>query len=108
MKNILRFRLILCLIFPFQLSTFNSFAQHTFSIVAVDLTTGEVGSAGASCIDDSKIISDVHPGVGAIHTQAAYNAFNQSIASGYMDDGYTSEQIVDSIVKHDWQGNPQT
>jgi hypothetical protein len=39
------------------------FCQDTFSICAVDSATGEVGSAGASCINGSVIISDVHPGV---------------------------------------------
>jgi len=49
-------------------------SQDTFSIVAVDTITGEIGSAGASCIDESQIeggaliISDVIPGRGAIHT----------------------------------------
>ena len=28
-------------------------AQHTFSIVAVDPVTGEVGSAGATCLNNS-------------------------------------------------------
>ena len=42
----------------------------TFSIVAVDTQTGEVGSAGGSCIANSIIISDIHPGIGAIHTQS--------------------------------------
>ena len=50
----------------------------TFSIVAVDTTTGEVGSAGGSCIAGSIIISDVHPGIGAIHTQSYYLPSNQS------------------------------
>ena len=51
-------------------------SQDTFSIVAVDTVTGEIGSAGASCIDESQIeggaliISDVIPGRGAIHTQS--------------------------------------
>ena len=31
----------------------------TFSIVAVDTNTGEVGSAGGSCIGGSIIISDI-------------------------------------------------
>lgn len=30
-------------------------AQDTFSIVAVDTITGEIGGAGASCIDESAI-----------------------------------------------------
>ncbi len=53
----------------FVFATIN-YAQHTFSIVAVDPFTGEVGSAGASCIANSYIISDIHPGYGVIHTQA--------------------------------------
>ncbi|MBL8007830.1 MAG: hypothetical protein JNJ56_09880, partial [Ignavibacteria bacterium] len=46
--------------------------QDTFSIAAVDPVTGEVGSAGASCVAGSIILSDVHPGRGVIHTQASY------------------------------------
>ena len=49
-------------------------AQDTFSICAFDPQTGEVGSAGATCIESSSvnciIISDVHPGIGVVHTQA--------------------------------------
>ena len=46
------------------------FSDDTFSIVAVDTITGQVGSAGASCIQGAIIISDVHPSLGAIHTQS--------------------------------------
>ena len=59
-------------------------AQDTFSIVAVDSITGEIGSAGASCVGSSTnyphgaaILSDVIPGIGAIHTQASYLPANQ-------------------------------
>ena len=46
------------------------FCQHTFSIVAVDTLTGEIGSAGATCGDSiiwagtpgAYIISDILPG----------------------------------------------
>lgn len=41
-------------------------AQDTFSIVAIDPLTGQVGSAGASCVSGSRILSDVHPGRGAV------------------------------------------
>ena len=60
---------------------FLSFIFSTFSIVAVDLNNGQVGSAGASCIGGSIIISDVHPGVGAIHTQSYWSGYNQLMAS---------------------------
>ena len=61
------------------------FCQDTFSIVAVNPYTGEVGSAGASCIAGSIIISDVHPGYGAIHTQSYWLSGNQNLASNYMN-----------------------
>ena len=32
--------------------------KATFSIVAIDTLTGQIGSAGASCISNSIIISD--------------------------------------------------
>lgn len=82
------------------------YGQHTFSIVAVDEATGEVGSAGASCIANSWIISDVHPGVGAIHTQSYYNSINQSNASFRMDQGDSAQQIVDFIVANDVANDP--
>ena len=44
------------------------FSQDTFSIVAVDILTGEIGSAGASCVGGgvgASILSDVIEGIGA-------------------------------------------
>ena len=81
-------------------------AQHTFSICAVDPVTGEVGSAGASCIENSIIISDVHPGVGVIHTQAYYTGANQNIAEDLMDLGIAPADIIDSMIVNDIAGNP--
>lgn len=80
--------------------------QETFSIVAVDTNTMEVGSAGASCIAGSVIISDVHPAVGAIHTQAFYIGANQFYASSLMATGHSPQQIIDSVTTNDTQGNP--
>ena len=80
--------------------------QDTFSIVAVNPYTGEVGSAGASCIAGSIIISDVHPGHGAIHTQSYWNSGNQNLATNYMNLGFSPEQIIDSLVVNDVQNNP--
>ncbi len=81
-------------------------AQDTFSIVAVDSITGEVGSAGASCIAGSIILSDVHPGVGVVHTQSYWHAGNQNYARTLMDAGYPPDEIIDSLVANDAQGNP--
>lgn len=81
-------------------------SQDTFSIVAIDPVTGEVGSAGASCVSGSIILSDVHPGRGVIHTQASYLSANQNYARGLMNLGLSPQQIRDSVVAHDAQGNP--
>ncbi|MCF8404807.1 MAG: DUF1028 domain-containing protein [Bacteroidales bacterium] len=88
------------------------FSQDTFSICAVDTLTGEVGSAGASCIDENSIsggciiLSDVKPGIGVIHSQAYWNPTNQNYASQLMDMGLPPQQIIDSLVAHDVQNNP--
>ena len=81
-------------------------ARATFSIAAVDLQTGEVGSAGASCISGSLILSDVHPGVGVIHTQAYWNSQNQQNARNLMNQGWSPQAIIDWLVANDAQGNP--
>ncbi len=98
------------LLIGFLLIIKNTSAQDTFSICAVDPVTGQVGSAGATCIASSAtsaiIISDVHPGVGVVHTQAAYLGVNQIRARNYMNLGYTPQQIIDSAVAHDFQSNP--
>lgn len=87
-------------------------SQDTFSIVAVDTITGEIGSAGASCIDESQIeggaliISDVIPGRGAIHTQSYWNATNQQNAHDRMVEGMSPEEIIQWLSTHDAQNNP--
>ena len=84
----------------------SSFLRATFSIVAVDKNTGEVGSAGGSCIAGSIIISDIHPGVGAIHTQSYWNGVNQNNASEQMDLGASPDEIIDYLVNNDVANNP--
>ena len=92
------------------LQTIKSFSQDTFSICAVDSITGQVGSAGATCIASAStsaiIISDVHPGVGVIHSQASYIAANQNYARTLMNAGLAPSQIIDSLLIHDVQNNP--
>lgn len=84
------------------------FSQDTFSIVAADSTTREVGSAGASCLDlfaagfsDATFIGDLIPDTGAINTQSFYLAENQKNARARMRLGETPAQIIGWIVKHD-------
>ncbi|MCX6159774.1 MAG: DUF1028 domain-containing protein [Ignavibacteriae bacterium] len=83
-----------------------SYSQDTFSIVAIDTVTGQVGSAGASCVGDCTILTDVHPGWGVVHTQASWLAANQNYARSLMDLHLSPQQIIDSLVAHDSQNNP--
>jgi uncharacterized Ntn-hydrolase superfamily protein len=106
MKNVL---VLLLLIVPII-----GRSQHTFSIVAVDSITGEIGSAGATCGDSiiwpgtpgAYIISDIIPGVGAIHTQALHSSTNQSNARSRMVAGDSPQQIMDWLVANDVSSNP--
>lgn len=92
-------------------------AQDTFSIVAVDPVTGEVGSAGASCISkanlqtffpfsDPNFLGDLLPGLGAINTQASYLAQNQQNARARLLAGDTPQQVIDWLQANDVQNNP--
>ena len=100
----------------FLLCTSSIFSQHTFSIVAVDTITGEIGSAGATCGDSiiwpgtpgAYIISDILPGVGAIHTQALWTASNQVNARVQMQQGGSPNQIISWLAANDVQNNPQS
>lgn len=88
-----------------------TFSQDTFSIVAVDTVTGEIGSAGASCVGPiggvgAFILSDVIEGIGGIHTQASYLAQNQQNARARMLQGFSPQQIINWLVANDAQGNP--
>ena len=78
----------------------------TFSIVAIDTLTNEVGSAGASCIGNSVIISDIHPNIGAIHTQSYYLQYNQNYASELMILGLSPSEIIEMLEENEIQNNP--
>ena len=88
-----------------------TYAQDTFSLVATDEESGQVGSAGATCLDrndillGAKIISDVLPGKGAIHTQSFYIPANQNNARTRMEAGDSPQEITEWLENNDAQGN---
>lgn len=84
-------------------------ANATFSIVAVDPLTGELGSAGATCIgaeDGAIVISDIVLGKGVIHTQSFWVPTNQINANTRMQLGDSPQQIIDWLVNNDVNNNP--
>ena len=93
------------------LFSINLQSQDTFSIVAVDPKTGEVGSAGASCVDltsfpglSDDFLGELFPGLGAINTQAWYLQTNQINARNQMNAGDSPSQIIDWLVNNDVNG----
>jgi len=106
--HLLFFTIILIAIF---LSPASSRAQDTFSIVAIDTVTGEVGSAGATCLSLTSLqsyISAVVPGRGVIHAQGQISTPNKFYASGLMDEGIGVNAILDSLLKNDEGSTPKT
>ena len=101
---------ILLVSFCFLMYTLS--AQDTFSIVAVDPETGEVGAAGGTCLDIIQegvsviIISDILPGKGAINTQSFWNTTNQSRARSRMEAGDSPQEIMTYLQLNDVQFNP--
>lgn len=96
--------LTLFFVVSFNLS---SFAQHTFSIVAVDPATGEIGSAAATCLnseDGARDVSDIVLGVGAINTQSYWDPTNQANATTRMQAGDTPQQILTWLQNNDVSG----
>tara|TARA_Y100000991_G_scaffold11332_1_gene7889 strand:- start:540 stop:1418 length:879 start_codon:yes stop_codon:yes gene_type:complete len=98
----------------FILTPLMAFGQHTFSIVAIDSITKEIGSAGATCGDavlwpgtpGAALISDIIPGIGAIHTQSYWNEQNQDNAIQKLLEGYTAEEIINWLIYNDAENNP--
>jgi uncharacterized Ntn-hydrolase superfamily protein len=85
-------------------------AQDTFSIIAVDPDTGEVGSAGASCVDGIgafggliDIITDIIPGRGGVNSQAFVCIPNSNLASAIeqMEAGLSPDEIIDYLINND-------
>jgi len=94
----------------FNMLVFQSaLGQHTFSIVAVDTATGEIGSAGATCLafeDGALAISDIVLGVGAIHTQSFWDPTNQINARARMVAGDSPQEIMDWLQANDINNDP--
>jgi len=91
----------------------------TFSIVAYDKTTGQVGGAGCSCVSItggidflSDLITDgtTNPDniVGAIHSQASYQEPNQINARNRMLAGDSPSEIITWLENNDCCGGPGT
>jgi uncharacterized Ntn-hydrolase superfamily protein len=84
-------------------------AQDTFSIIAVDPDTGEIGSAGASCVTGVgpngiiDIITKIIPGRGGVNSQAYVCIPNVNLnnAIDQMEQGSSPTEIIDWLINND-------
>jgi len=90
-------------------------AQDTFSILAYDSITREVGAAGASCVDlftapgyPNDFICELFPDTGAIACQAAYIPQNQKNARYRMRLGDNAPQLISWLQANDVGSTPQS
>jgi len=107
--KIIRTKITTLIPFIFTILIFFNYSAHaTFSIVAVDPVTGEVGGAGASCINNIDTISAIVPGRGAINAQSALSSSNREAARERMIAGDSPQQILDYMFSNDSSNNPQS
>jgi uncharacterized Ntn-hydrolase superfamily protein len=72
-------------------------ASATWSIVAADPKTGEVGGAVATCTPWAAYVVSVIPGKGVIVTQAASNKVARSRGALLIEQGASAQDTIDSI-----------
>ncbi len=81
-------------------------ALATWSIVAVDPLTGEVGVAGASCSTGVRLIAGLVPGKGAVASQAATSFLGKDVAMEMITDGDRADIIVQKLAEEDLYASP--
>lgn len=90
------------------LSLFTSSKVYaTWSIIAVDRKTEEIGIAGASCTFDVQGIASVLPGKGAIVVQAASNYFARMRGVDLMDKGASNAEILAAMKAEKFEPSRQ-
>ncbi len=70
----------------------------TWSVVAVDPKTGEVGAAGATCWPDVAVIARLVPGKGVVVAQGLTNDEGRDLASKMLREGRASQAIIEEIT----------
>lgn len=72
----------------------------TYSIVAADAQSHEVGGAGTSCLtgDDVYVIYRGVPGRGVVHAQAYYSLSGRDRAAELLEEGETPVAVLDAVT----------
>jgi uncharacterized Ntn-hydrolase superfamily protein len=82
-------------------------AAATYSIVAADESTQQIGGAGTSCIGgaDVYIIYGSVPGFGVVHAQATVNYEGRDRAVQLLGQGMAPLDIIDEITSSDFDAS---
>lgn len=82
-------------------------AQATWSIVAADPATGQVGGAVTSCVGalDTVVVYGGVPGVGAVHAQAQLSTAGRDEAMRLLAKGASPEEIITAITAMGFDAN---
>jgi uncharacterized Ntn-hydrolase superfamily protein len=73
---------------------------NTWSIAAIDPATGEVGVAGASCVELSSVVglAALAPGKGAASTQAMFSLENRNRVFELLQQGLPAAEIIAQVT----------
>ncbi len=74
-----------------------AYAHATWSIIAVNRATGEVGIAGASCTSHVSGIGEIVSGKGAVVVQAMSNSEARKLGVRLLQEGVTPAQIIEAM-----------
>jgi uncharacterized Ntn-hydrolase superfamily protein len=78
----------------------------TWSIVAIDPATGDVGAAGASCVPvNAAVLAALVPGKGAAATQAEFVIENRDKVFELLQAGLTAGEILDQMTSSSADSN---
>lgn len=100
----LRFRTLTAAVVATMLAGAAPPARATWSIVAVDPATREVGVAGASCFRRVDVIGRVVPGRGAVAAQALANLAGRDRAAELLAEGARPEEILAALTRRGFDG----
>lgn len=112
--NFIKFNQVLLYLICLLFCEKKAIAQDTFSIVGLDSTSRQVGSAGASCLDlffagitNPAFLADILPDTGVVNTQSYFIQANQDNARARLRQGFTPAQTIAWLVANDPLNNPE-
>ncbi|MFW7377395.1 MAG: DUF1028 domain-containing protein [Oligoflexus sp.] len=93
-------RFFITSLLPVMFLAYSSQAWATYSIVATDRTSRQVGGATTSCVQGSSVslVYEAAPGIGAVHAQAYSNREARAAAVQLLNQGYSAAETLQAIT----------